>query len=281
MKRFIKLIKYDIKMGSISNAVKIAIFEILCIGICLIGRNVMSEYEGQNVGVSIGDYVCFVLGGPKHIINGDLTTYTIPVLWLIIQVMIAYISGYYTVRDLHTYGQQILDSVRTRSKWWISKCIWNVVMVISMYLMIYATIVLVALLSGAKTSMQLTTEIVMSACNINMRNGTFFEEMIILLVMPMVASIALSMLQTTVALMTSPIIGFIFSQSIVFLSTIFEYKFLISNYGMLSHNKVSCGSNIVYSEGVIICLAVFVISYMIGYLYFSRCNILSKGQEEV
>ena len=281
MKKFIKLIKYDIKMGYISNIVKIALFEALIIGICLIGKNSILECVTVNNGGSIGDYICFVVGGPKHIINGDLNMYTIPVLWLLIQVMVAYNSGYYAVMDLHTYGQQVLIRSKSRNKWWISKCIWNVLTVLSMYLMIYLTIIIVALLSGAKVSMRLTPEIVTSVCNINMLNGKYLEELIILLIMPAVASISLSMLQMTVAIITSPIIGFIFSQSLVFLATIFEYKFLISNYGMLSHNKISCGSKIVLEQGIFLCISVFAISYIIGFSYFSRCNILPKNQEEV
>ena len=281
MKKFIKLIKYDIKMGYISNLTKLAIFEILCICICAIGRNTISDCEINGIKASVGDYFCFVLGGPKHIMDNDLSTYVIPVLWLVIQVMIAYASGYYMVKDLHRYGQQVLIRSKSRNKWWISKCIWNILTVISMYLMVNITIITVAILSGAKMSMKLTPEIVMSVCNINMLNGTFKEEMIILLLMPVLVSVTLCMLQVAIAIITSPIIGFIVTQSIVFLSTIFEYKFLISNYGMLSHNRISCGSKIVYSDGIIICMAVFLVSWITGYLYFGRCNIISKGNEDV
>ena len=69
MRRLIKLIKYDIKMGYIGNAAKILIFGILCVGICIIGNNAISALENENIRASIGDYVCFVLGGPKHIFN--------------------------------------------------------------------------------------------------------------------------------------------------------------------------------------------------------------------
>lgn len=279
MRRVLKLFKYDIKMGYMANAVKIAVFELLCIGICLIGKNAISDCEKGNMAAGIGDYVCFVFGGPKHIFSGDLSSYTIPVLWLCIPVMAAYISGYYATKDLHTYGQQVLIRSGSRVKWWLSKCVWNLITVLSLYVMGYATVVAVAVLSGAGMTMRLTPEIVTSVCNINMLNGNFFEETVILLIMPVIVSVALSMLQLTIAMITSPIIGFMFSQTIVFFSTIFEYKVLVSNYGMLSHNKITCGSDIVWQEGIIICVIVYVAAILVGMLYFSRCNILPKNNE--
>lgn len=280
MRRFLKLTKYDIKMGYIENLIKIIAF--ICIGlvISIIGMNTINKYVlEQNITTTLGDYICFVVGGPKHLFGGDLTEYIIPVLWLIIQVMIAYISGYYMVKDLHSYGQQILIRSNYRNKWWVSKCVWNIVTITSMYVILYGIIAIVAFLGGAKMTMRLTPDVVMQLCNINMLSGTHSEEMIILLLMPLIVSITISMMQITIAIIVSPIVGFVVSQSIVFLSTIFEYKWLISNYAMLSHNKISCGSKIVYRQGILICIGIYICSWIIGLIYFRRCNILSKNQE--
>lgn len=183
------------------------------------------------------------------------------------------------VKDLHSYGQQILIRSNSRNKWWVSKCVWNIVTITSMYVILYGIIAIVAFLGGAKMTMRLTPDVVMQLCNINMLSGTHSEEMIILLLMPLIVSITISMMQITIAIIVSPIVGFVVSQSIVFLSTIFEYKWLISNYAMLSHNKISCGSKIVYRQGILICIGIYICSWIIGLMYFRRCNIFSKNQE--
>ena len=275
--RFHKLIIYDIKMGFKNNIIKLIGMVIVCLIIVFIGRSAISKnYGGQ---ATVLDYICFMVGGPKYIPENMLSMYVIPVLWLLIQVMIAYIVGYYAVTDLNTYGQQILIRSNSRTKWWISKCIWNISTVIFLYIIIYGITFIVAVISGAKMKMTLTQEIVTSVCNIDMLAGTDKEYIIILLCMPILISGSISIVQMVIALITSPIIGFIISQSIVFFSTIYSRKFLISNYAMLSHNKITCMSTISYKEGIGIGVMVLIVGIIGGGYYFYRCNILPKAQD--
>lgn len=276
----VKLIKYDLKAGLMNVYNKFFVYIGLIVLINVVGSNSIHNIsKTKNIKPDIMDYICFVVGGPKHIPKGMLEIYVIPVLWIIIQVMIAYIVGYYAITDLNRYGQQILLRSVSRVKWWVSKIIWNVLMVFMMYAFLYFATFTTACLSGVKCEWILTEDIVREACNIDMLNGNQREILVILMVMPVLVSMTLSVFQMTIALIFSPIIGFISSQSIVFLSTIYEFKWLISNYAMLSHNRITCSSNIDYKEGLIICLVVFVISLVVGMVYFSNCNILPKNQE--
>lgn len=275
-----KLALYDIRVGFRNNGIKLAVFAGLCIFICMMGvRTISGVTERNDMSATVMDYICYMTGGPKHIPKGMIDLYVIPVLWLSLQVMIAYVTGYYAVTDLHAYGQQVLIRSDSRCKWWLCKCIWNMVTVFVMYAIIYISSVAAAFCSGAEFKNRLTPEIAISVCNIDMAGGNSQETAFILLVMPVLTSLSLSMAQMTVALVTSPVIGFIASQSIVFASTIYEYKFLIPNYGMLSHNKITCMSGIEYQDGIVICIAVFVISAAMGMVYFRNCNILPKNQE--
>lgn len=275
-----KLALYDIRAGFRNNRIKLAVFTGLCMFICMMGiRTISGVIERNDINATVMDYICYMIGGPKHIPQGMLDLYVMPVLWLALQVMIAYVTGYYAVTDLHTYGQQVLIRSASRCKWWLCKCIWNMVTVLVMYAIIYSSSVAAAFCSGAVFMNRLTPEIALSVCNMDMAGGSNLETAFILLVMPVLTSLSLSMAQMTVALVTSPVIGFIASQSIVFASTIYEYKFLIPNYGMLSHNKITCMSGIEYQDGIVICIVVFVISLAAGMMYFRNCNILPKNQE--
>lgn len=276
-----KLIKYDLKLGTMDNFLKLGILVIIVIcigGISINNINGVEEYMGCNA--SILDYVCFFVGGPKNIPNDMLDTYVIPVLWLILQVMIAYIVGYYAMTDLDTYGQQILIRAGSRLKWWLSKCLWNGVMVILTYIIIYGAAFLAGIIGGADWEFKLTPDIIASACEITWLTGESKTHMIILFMMPVIVSLTLSMLQMFFALLFSPIIGFIVSQSIVFLATIFTNKILFANYGMLSHNKLACGSDIVLSEGLVICGMIYIVSFVVGIIYFCRYDILPKTSED-
>lgn len=276
-----KLIKYDIKSGTKSNIYKFCflIGILVCIGLTAM-KNLGVAEKSTGKSATILDYICYFTGGPKYIPKDMYQLYVIPVLWLVIYVMISYIVGYYAMTDLDTYGSQILIRSGSRIKWWISKCIWNMVTVVSAFFLIYISAIVAGFLGGANKSMHLTKEIVMISCNIDNPNGSNTTYIIILLIMPIVVAFAISMMQMTIALITSPIIGFIVTQSIVFLSTIFANKVLFVNYSMLSHSNVTCPSNIKWIEGVIISVIIYVISMIMGLIYFSKCNILPKNREE-
>lgn len=275
-----KLIRYDIKNGTRSNLIQVGLFVAVIIIISLIGaENIHHCEKSYQVKATVLDYICFMTGGPKHIPDKMYELYIIPVLWLLPQVLVAYIIGYYAMTDLDQYGSQILIRSGSRIKWWVSKCIWNGCTVICLYLITYAVTFVTAVMNGADIKWNLTPEVVMGACNITALNGTGRLYRLVLLVMPVITSVSLSIFQMMLALIFSPIIGFIASQSIVFLATIFEYRVLFVNYGMLSHYGITCGSGIVLREGIIICVLVYLVSVVTAGIYFNRCDILTKQSD--
>ena len=275
-----KLIKYDLKSGWYNTYYKFGIFAVIITIINIIGVNsIKMVVEDYGTTADILDYICFVVGGPKYIPEGMVNRYIIPVLWLLIQVGISYTIGYYAVADLHTYGQQILLRSPSRTRWWISKVVWNFVTVCALYTILYGITFLSGVLAGCEWKWKLTPQIATNLCNIDIVSGSRYEHIIILLIMPVITSIALSMIQMVVALLSSPMIGFIVAQSVVIISTIYAEKWFISNYAMLSHNKITCPSQIDYREGIIINVFVYVACFTIGIHYFRKCDILQKKEE--
>lgn len=276
----LRLISYDMKCGFNSNIKKIIFFVVLIITYNFIGQHEISEFS-SNYGIKpdILDYYCYVLGGPKFIPENMLKIYQIPVMWLMIQIMIAYVVGYYAITDLHRYGQHVLLRSSSRLKWLGSKIIWNMFTVILMYLIVFGITFLNGYISGAEFKWKLTEEICVGVCNLNFIPDSRNVVYIFLFVMPLIISLAISVLQMVIALITSPIIGFVVSQSITFLGTIYTTKAIISNYAMLSHSKYTCYSDIEYFEGIVIGFMVIVISILVGGVYFNHCDILPKNKD--
>lgn len=275
-----RLIKYDIRAGFAGNFRKFLMLIVTTIIIgCIAADSIENTAETLGIRATILDYVCFYVGGPKHIPSDMFELYRIPVLWLLLQVMTGYMVGYYATNDLETYGQQVLIRSDSRAKWWISKCVWNGITVVAIYMVIFFMAIMSGIVAGADMEMNLTEGIVTSVCNVDALMGDNGSYIFILFGMTVFVSLTVSMLQMFISLVFSPVIGFIITQSIVFLSTLFENKLLFANYGMLTHNRITCDSNIEWAEGMILCMVIYAISFFGGVMYFSKCNILARNNE--
>lgn len=59
--------------------------------------------------------------------------FEMPILWLFIQLLIAYIVGTYPIQDLNRYGMNMLIRTKNRKKWWMGKVIWVVAIILLIY----------------------------------------------------------------------------------------------------------------------------------------------------
>lgn len=273
------IIRYDLITGFKNNFSKIMVFCGIIIVINIIaGINISGIESIYEVKATFTDYICVIMGGPRYIFPGTIDSYQIPVLWLLPQIMISYIVGYYAMTDIDKEGVQVLVRANTRRKWWISKCIWNGTMIIFLHFIIYGVTIINALVNGADIKYGLTLEVITNLCDMYYVTGSKIEVILTLIIMPVLVSIAINMMQMTIALVFSPIIGFICSQSIVFLSTIITSKWLISNYGMLSHSNLTCMSDIDLKEGIVRCVVLYALAVFVGNAYFRKYDVVVRGE---
>ena len=59
--------------------------------------------------------------------------FEVPVLFLLINILLAVLIGGYAAGELHGTGLNKLVRCQRRSDWWICKCIWNVISVLGYY----------------------------------------------------------------------------------------------------------------------------------------------------
>lgn len=104
--------------------------------------------------------VCMFKGG-KYLTPDQISdSYVLPAFWLGIQIVIGFLVGYYPVNDMHTYGQQVLIRSKKRTKWWISKCVWNVATVIYCYVVMYGAMAVVCKIIGVRVTLDYSQEVI-------------------------------------------------------------------------------------------------------------------------
>jgi hypothetical protein len=117
-----------------------------------------------------------------------------------------FITANYAYDDMKEYGIQTFTRCRQKNSWWISKCIWNICMVLLYYGMIYFACFLAAAISG-KISFSVE-EIIWNGIFLaekDIPSGTTF--LLYLFILPVVTAIALSLMQMFLSIVFFPIAG--------------------------------------------------------------------------
>ena len=122
------IIKSDLIMGFASNKIKYIIVALFfgCRIFCITEIFLDFAEDGLIKSPSVTDIWFNIFEGiPIYIPNNNLP-FQIPFVWLMIQILVAFLIFNYPTQDLCSYGTQILIHIRNRKMWWISKCIWNI-----------------------------------------------------------------------------------------------------------------------------------------------------------
>jgi len=140
MKRFYRMVQADIRQGILSAYLKYMIVLIVSI---VFTQNYYAKVEnyivqGKVAGkVRILDLLIYFFKGMKEYIPASNRPFEIPVDFLLLNMLLAFIIWNYPMKDMNGYGRSILARSDTRMSWWLSKCIWNVLSVLTYYAAIY------------------------------------------------------------------------------------------------------------------------------------------------
>ena len=275
--KFFKLMKFDCIYGifGTNNLIKYLIWMVFIAFSCKECRTSLMEY-GYTV-CSLGDYLLYIFGGMREYIPSPYDPFRGPYLWLINHLLILYFTLHYASDDLSGVGQQMIYRAGGRIKWWVSKCIWNFVSVISYYIISMSTIIVFCLIKGNEISLTFSSF---------MRNIMYFgpkdlgyetwDIALEVTLMPFLVTLALSILQMALSLVFKPTFAFIFSSVLLISSAYYMTPFLIGNFSMAvrSDKVVSNGLNL--TDGIIAAVLMIIIGIIIGILAIRRYNVLSK-----
>lgn len=87
----------------------------------------LEAWTGELRAASFGDCFAYIFRGMQEYIPNQHQPFEVPVLFLLINILLAVLIGGYAAGELHGTGLNKLVRCRRRSDWWICKCIWNVI----------------------------------------------------------------------------------------------------------------------------------------------------------
>lgn len=268
------LVRHDLIYGIGHEWKKLVLLIVITVFGCL-GLSIQVTQRDLPMLPTFMDEVLYLFGGmAPYIPNSDMP-FKIPATWLILHIYLAFFVGSYPVEDLNHYGKNILLRCQKRSSWWMSKYVWCMVSVLVYYAVCYVAIFGFTLFTGI-ISMSPTYEIQEQANELYLQGIPLGEVAFAAIVLPILTSLALSMIQMVLYLWVSPVLSYVVVVSYLVLSAYFTTPFLIGNYSMIFRNKMLLNAGTSSVVCVIVDSVLIVLAIIVGNQRFKRYDILSK-----
>lgn len=263
------IIKYDLCQGLRANMWKFLAGTVPFFGVVMIvqERSVLFSAEP-----SFFEYFIYLFKGIRNYTPIPGQQFEVPILWMIVQVSMALIVYDYPVVNLEKYGIQTIIRAKSRALWWFSKCIWVVASVV-LYYAVGILIILGACMLTGKISFIADQEWNMVMNELDVSLITHEQLWLICIYIPLMSSIALSLLQLTGSFVLSPVYSFLLLLSYIVISVYYNHScFMGANSMILRSEFAMPGGNtlsgIVITNIIVMCAAAFG-----GYIYFRRHDI--------
>lgn len=270
----VKIFLNDMRNGTKSNVVKFMTAMLFGLAVCMyLSHRVEISNRVRSVPLpspSGQDYILYLLGGMPGIKEGQEKAFEVPFIWMAVQMLVGSCVFLYPVRDLHGRGMTFLLQNGSRIKWWLSKCMWAAVQVLCVYVFIGLGVMLAVWKSAGGDIIH--AEIFQTLENINLLENVKIKASMVFC--PVLYSIAVSVAQINLSLLTGSVLSMAFVVSYHVLSSYIMSEWIFGNISMLYRmdNVVAGGQN--PATGIMGCIVVAMVSLILGTYYFKHLDIL-------
>ena len=265
------LIKHDLLYGISGNKIKIImIFAVLF----FIGFISVQNYSDLLEQPGILGYHMYIFNGiPEFVISNENTKFELPIIWMLFYMMLFLWTNGYAVSDLEGFGEHVLLLAGSRKKWWISKSIWSIVVVLEYFFLSYLFILInSAIYKGKKTNFDDINDLY----NWNLENKLPIKYILMIYVLPIMMCIGLILLQLLMELLISPIVAYIITCSILILSSYFKHPLAPGNYMMILRSDMVVDGGVSILNGFIFSILLIIIVFLYGLHYVKYYDVIDK-----
>lgn len=277
--KFYRLVKYDIKNGIGRKMHMYFIASILCIiFVAAFYFNISrrADISEKAEFFTITNILFFIFQG-KEAFSPELgNAFVFPVIWLFVFLFPAYITLDYPFHNLTEQGIYVITRIRNRTYWWFSKCIFVFCSTLLYFFVWYFTIWIFCRVFGIAISFQFAEYINAEILNMELASLTRKQMIMILMVLPVLTSLAINFIQLFLGLFIDRIYCFLITTVILFASTYFQTPILIGNYAMVKRSIFCVEGGMTIVCGVLINTSLIVLCIIIGARCIKKYDILKK-----
>lgn len=280
--KFIKTLLFDLYNGIVKK-----VFLFICPALIALisvadGISKINSYvsisDNSYTQHSLGDLWFYIYGGMEKYVYTPGNTFDFPVIWTFVFFVCALLVLNYPTKDMLGTGAHYLVSGGSRSKWWLSKVIWNILSTIIYHGIIFLVIVVLCVISNIDIRFGINQPLIEYMYEFKNEVILYFVESIPVkvILLPVVISVAMNLLQMTLTLFIPPVHSFIVNCGFMVASAYMMTVFFAYNFAMpLRYNWIYEGG-FNYKYGYIVAAGIIVVSIITGLIRFKYYDIIKK-----
>lgn len=273
------IILSDLRQGTKKNIFKFIIAGLFCI-VSVINLKQMvgvkAAYGSVNSDhISFADGLIYIMGGMVRYVESSINPFSIPINWMTVQLIVTSCIFLYPVKDMFDRGKNVLLLYGSRTKWWISKCIWAIVQVFIVFACMWGgTAIAILCVSGDFKSVSF--DIMREILDVTFINENVATIVICIFLMPLLYCLTTTIVQINLSLYFGPIVSTIAVLIYQILSAYTQSALLLGNYSMILRTEKLVAGGLPLLQGVLMEIAVSIIAILAGTLYMKKKDILNK-----
>lgn len=288
--KFFKLVKYDFVQNYRKTLVKwviaggVSLFFFLhffmdVLHIFWSGETLAENLDVfQKQGVSVCDSLLYLTGGMLPITFVSLSdSFQFPIRWLFPHMLVLFFTLNYARNDLTHGGIQVLTRTNNRISWWLSKCIWNTMTVLSCFAAELVVWLLLMCLSAKTSVSSLNEKLFEGIFNASLPEQRVFacEYMCIFCFLPVIVCVSISLIQMTLTLYIKPVFAFIIAITYYIAGIYYVTPLFLSNYALSVRSSMIGLYNFRPETGLLLCVVSGIIAVSVGGMRLCRMDLLS------
>jgi hypothetical protein len=203
--------------------------------------------------------------------------FVVPVVWILIFLFSAFLTLDYPMKSLSGHGVQVITRIGKRTDWWGAKCVWIAESTLIYFGIWYLTVIGVCKVTGADISFGYSQLVNSELLELEMGHLTHTQEMMMLIVIPIMTALSLNFLQLCLGLFMDKIYSFLLVAFLLFASAYFKNPIAIGNFAMVKRSVYCTEDGLSMQMGLVINAILIVSCMIIGFFRIQKFDILKNN----
>lgn len=235
------------------------------------------EFINETASLTSTNLLFYLFQG-KEAFSSELgNAFVFPVVWLFIFLLSAYITLDYPFQNLNEQGIQVITRMRKRKLWWLSKCAWVGCCTVLHFALCYLAVAIFCIIFGIDISLQYAEYVNADVLDMWLEQCTGVQVIILVLILPVMTSIAINIFQLCMGFFFEKIYCFLFISVVLFASTYFQTPWAIGNFAMIKRSCCCVENGMRLTDGLFINSTIIVIGILFGCIMIKHFDILKKS----